>query len=104
MPTLRTGLVVGGAYAAKVRKTLFAQIRGSAKGKVLKEEPSDEEIVRAAGELNRVLYEVLVDRVRIEKGDVVRVSVNYAVEEGRIRWDLETLSIQAWRRIPEQDI
>ncbi|MDM7275577.1 MAG: hypothetical protein P3X22_005620, partial [Thermoprotei archaeon] len=46
----------------------------------------------------------LVDRVRIEKGDVVRVSVNYAVEEGRIRWDLETLSIQAWRRIPEQDI
>ncbi|MDM7275308.1 MAG: DUF2258 domain-containing protein [Thermoprotei archaeon] len=37
----------------------------------MKEEPSDEEIVRAAGELNRVLYEVLVDRVRIEKGDVV---------------------------------
>ncbi|MDM7275307.1 MAG: hypothetical protein P3X22_004200 [Thermoprotei archaeon] len=32
------------------------------------------------------------------------MSVNYAVEEGRIRWDLETLSIQAWRRIPEQDI
>ncbi|MDM7275298.1 MAG: DUF2258 domain-containing protein, partial [Thermoprotei archaeon] len=100
MPILRSGYVIGGAYADKIRRTLFAQTRDLVKSGEL----SPQEVARAAGELNRVLYEILVDRVRIEKGDVVRVSVNYAVEEGRIRWDLETLSIQAWRRIPEQDI
>lgn len=100
MPTLRSGYVIGGAYADKIRRTLFAQTRDLVKSGEL----STQEVARAAGELNRILYEILVDRVKIEKGDVVRVSVNYTVEEGRIKWDLETLNIQAWRRVPEQEI
>ncbi|MFN4046744.1 MAG: DUF2258 domain-containing protein [Acidilobaceae archaeon] len=76
MPTLRSGYVIGGAYADKIRRTLFAQTRDLVKSGEL----SVQEVARAAGELNRILYEILVDRVKIEKGDVVRVSVNYTVE------------------------
>ncbi len=100
MPTLRSGYIIGGAYADKIRRTLFAQTRDMVKSGEL----SAQEVARAAGELNRILYEILVDRVKIEKGDVVRINVNYTVEEGKIKWDLETLRIQAWRRMPDEEV
>lgn len=100
MATLRTGLVIAGAYADKVRRVLFAQLRDMVKGGEL----SNSEVARAAGELNRLLFDILVNRLSIDKGDVVRVTVDYEVVEDTIRWRLDTLQVQAWRRIPDEQV
>ena len=98
--TLRSGLVIAGAYADKVRRVLFAQLRD----KVKSGEVESREVARAAGELNRLLYEVFVGRLKLDKGDVVRITVDYEVEDGRIRWLLETLRVEAWRRMPQEEV
>jgi len=97
---LRSGYVIAGAYADKIRRTLFAQTRDLVKSGEL----TAQEVARAAGELNRVLYEILVNKLKTDKGDVVRISVEYNVEEGRIVWDYDTLTLQVWRRIPDETI
>lgn len=97
---LSTGLVIAGAYADKLRKTLFAQLRDRMKAG----EVTGTEIARAAGEINRFIYEVLVDRLKLDKGDVVRVRVEYDVRDGRIEWRYETLTIEAFRRVPEDEV
>lgn len=100
MPVLRSGLVIAGGYADKVRRVLFAQLRDQLKSG----EIEGREVARAAGELNRLLFEILVDRLRLDKGDVVRIIVEYEVSNGRITWKLDTLSVQAWRRMPDEEI
>ncbi len=97
---LSTGFIIAGAYATKVRRTLFAQLKEEMKAGHI----SGTEIARAAGELNRILFEVLVNRLNLDKGDVVRVRIEYVVEEGTIKWRFGTLEIEAFRRIPEADI
>jgi len=97
---LRSGYVIAGAYADKIRRTLFAQTRDLVKSGEL----TAQEVARAAGELNRVLYEILVNKLKTDKGDVVRISVEYSVEGGRIVWDYDTLTLQVWRRIPDETI
>ena len=98
--TLRTGLVIAGGYADKVRRVLFAQLKDAIKsGQV-----EAKEVARAAGELNRLLYEIIVNKLGIDKGDVVRVTVEYVLENGSIKWKLDTLRIEAWQRIPEERI
>ncbi|NPA86503.1 MAG: DUF2258 domain-containing protein [Candidatus Diapherotrites archaeon] len=97
---LSTGLVIAGAYATKVRKTLFAQLKEEVKAGIV----SSSEIARAAGELNRILFEILVNRLNIDKGDVVRIRIEYVVEEGKIVWRFNTLEIEAFRRIPDADV
>ncbi len=97
---LSTGLVIAGAYADKVRKTLFAQLREEMKAGHV----SSTEVARAAGELNRILFEILVNRLNVDKGDVVRVRIEYIVEEGSIHWRLNTLEVEAFRRIPDADV
>ncbi len=97
---LRTGLVIAGGYADKVRRVLFAQLRDRIKAGEL----SNQEVARAAGELNRLLYEIIVNRLKLDKGDVVRITVEYEVEDGSIVFKLDTLSIEAWRRVPEEEI
>ncbi len=97
---LSTGFIIAGAYATKVRRTLFAQLKEEMKAGHV----SGTEIARAAGELNRILFEVLVNRLNLDKGDVVRVRIEYVVEEGTIKWRFGTLEIEAFRRIPEADI
>ncbi len=100
MATLRTGLVIAGAYADKVRRVLFAQL----KDKMKSGEIEAQEIARAAGELNRLLFDILVNRLGVDKGDVVRITVDYDIEGAVIKWRLETLQVQAWRRIPDEDV
>ena len=100
MPVLRSGLVIAGGYADKVRRVLFAQLRD----KVKSGEIENREVARAAGELNRILFEIIVNRLKIDKGDVVRISVEYEVKDGRIEWKLDTLTVQAWRRVPDEEI
>jgi len=100
--SLSSGLVIAGAYADKVRRTLFAQLRDLMR----QDKEFAREIARAAGELNAVLYRILVEEVKVEKGDVVRIRVNYRIDPGskRIIWDYNTLSIEAFKRIPDEKV
>jgi len=100
MPLLSTGLIIAGAYADKVRRTLFAQL----KDKVKAGEITPQEVARAAGELNRVLYHILVEKLKTDKGDVVRVRIEYEVEDGNVKWKYDTLRLEAFRRIPDDEV
>ncbi len=93
---LSTGLVIAGAYADKVRRTLFAQAKNLG--------VESREVVRASAELNRVLFEILVNNLKIDKGDVVRIRINYEVKNGKIEWIYDTLEIEAFRRIPDEEV
>jgi hypothetical protein len=89
-----TGYVIAGAYADKVRRTLFAQTRDLVKSGTL----TPQEVARAAGELNRILYEVFVNKLKTDKGDVVMVNIEYNIEDNRIVWNYDKLEVRVWRR------
>ncbi len=95
MPTLRTGLVIAGAYATKARRTMFAQLRGKVENR---------EIARAVAELNQMLYEIIVNSLKIDKGDVVRITIDYNIVDGKIEWNYESLKIEAFKRIPDEEV
>jgi len=100
MPVLKSGAVILGAYATKIRKTLFAQLRE----KVKAGEIPSQEIARAAGELNKTLYILFVEKLKLEKGDVVRISIEYDIENQKIKWRWNTIKIECFRRISEDEI
>ncbi len=100
MPRLSSGLVIAGAYAQKLRKTAFAQLRDAVREGVLK----SSDVAYWIAQLNRFLYEVLVEDLRIDKGDAVRIMVDYEVSPGRISWKLETLRIEVFRRVPDEEV
>ncbi len=89
--TLRTGFVRANAYDIKVRKVLFAQVGGRVK---------DEEILRAAAELNKKIFEEL-QKLGAEKRDVIRVMIKYSVQNGKIVWDWNTLDIEVYKEVEE---
>ncbi len=88
---LRTGFVRANAYDIKVRKVLFAQL-GRRVG--------EDEILRASAELNKKIFEELQKR-GVEKRDVIRVSVEYEVKDGRVEWKWDTLDIDVYKEIEE---
>ncbi|RLF12917.1 MAG: DUF2258 domain-containing protein [Thermoprotei archaeon] len=102
MPRLSSGLVIAGAYADKVRRTLFAQVRDLIR--------QDKEWARraalAVAQLNRVLFALFVERLKVDKGDVVRVRIDYDVDEERrsFTWDWGTLQIEVFRRVPGEEL
>jgi hypothetical protein len=100
MVTLRSGAVIVGAYAKKIRKTLFAQLKDKVKSK----EISSQEIARVAGEINRILYILFVEKLKLDKGDVVRVVIDYELIDSQIKWNFSTLKIECYRKVPEEDI
>ena len=100
MVTLRSGAVIVGAYAKKIRKTLFAQLKDKVKSK----EISAQEIARAAGEINRILYILFVEKLKLDKGDVVRVVIDYELIDNQIKWNFSTLKVECYRKVPEEDI
>ncbi|MEB3760668.1 MAG: DUF2258 domain-containing protein [Desulfurococcales archaeon] len=100
MPTLRSGLVIAGGYADKVRRVLFAQL----KDKIKNGEVEAKKVAQAAGELNRLLFEILVTNLQVDKGDVVRISVDYEIEDGDIKWLLDTLTVQVWKRVSDEEV
>ncbi len=100
MPTLSTGLVIAGAYADKLRRTLFAQLRDEVKNGNL----TNQEVARAAAEMNQILFHILVEDLKMEKGDVVRVRVDYSVENGSVKWNLNTLSVEAFKRVNDEEV
>lgn len=98
---LSTGLVIAGAYADKVRRTLFAQLKDLVK----QDKEFAKEAARASAELNVVLYTILVEELKVEKGDAVRVRISYRVEpEKRITWLYNTLRVEAFKRIPDESV
>ncbi len=100
MPQLSTGLIIAGAYADKVRRVLFAQLKDEIKqGRV-----SSQEVAYKAGLLNRILYEILVNKLKIDKGDVVRVRIEYNVVNGSIEWVFDKLQVEAFRRINQEEV
>jgi len=94
MLKLNSGLVIAGGYAKKLKKTIFAQMQKSMKeGQI-----SSQEVARAVGELNSILFHMLRDKLKVGKGDVVRIKIGYRIEGGRIVWDPMSLSIEIYRR------
>ena len=100
MSTLRSGAVILGAYATKIRKALFAQL----KDKIKAGEIPSQEIARASGELNKTLYILFVEKLKLEKADVVRVEIDYEIENSRIVWKWDKIKISCYRKVPDEEI
>ncbi|HDD56528.1 MAG TPA: DUF2258 domain-containing protein [Nitrososphaeria archaeon] len=97
---ISTGLVIAGAYADKLRRTLFAQLSSKIKSK----EISAAAVARASRDLNMLLYNILVEKLAVKKGDVVRIRIRYVLEDGEIKWDYNSLSIEVYRRVGEEEV
>ncbi len=97
---LSTGLVIAGAYANKLRRTLFAQLKDMVKAN----KEFAREVARASGEINKLLYIILVEKLHADKGDVVRVRVQYDIVDGRIVWNYDTLRLEYFKRVPDEEV
>lgn len=97
---LSTGLIIAGAYADKLRRTLFAQLRDMVK----QDREFAREVARASGEINRLLFIILVEKLEVDKGDAVRIRIQYDVENGRIKWYYDTLRIEYFRRVSDEEV
>lgn len=95
---LRTGIVPTGVYADKIRKSLFAQLSQRMKAGEL----SNTEVVRAAAEINQLLYDALVTKLVLSKSDLVRVEAPYKIEGGKILWDYSNLKVRVFREINQE--
>jgi hypothetical protein len=100
MPRLSSGFVIAGAYADKIRRTVFAQLRDAIKEGTLK----SNEVAFGIAQLNKLLYSILVEGIKVDKGDVVRVVIEYEVVSGKIEWKLDTLRVEVFRRVPDEEV
>lgn len=95
MPTLKTGLVSVAGYADKVRKTIFAQNKS-----LVKDKEWSKALAYGAAVINVALYKLLVDELHLDKRDVVRVSIDYNLDQEKktvvVDWD--SLSIEVYKR------
>jgi hypothetical protein len=100
--TLSTGIIIAGAYADKIRKTLFAQLRDLTKNN----RDMAREAARASAELNRLLYYLIVDELKSDKGDAVRVRIKYKVYPDRnyIEWDYDSLVVEYFKRLSDEEV
>ena len=73
----------------------MAQVKGQA---------DVQEAARASAELNKLLFEVIVNELKADKGDVVRVVVDYEVESGQIKWNLDALRVELFKRVPDEEV
>lgn len=96
MPRLSTGFTIVGAYAIKVRRALFAQLSD----RVRQDRQWSRSIAYASAQLNRVLFELFVTRLRLDKGDVVRARIEFDLDEEKknISWKWDTLTVDVYRR------
>ncbi|MEM1713356.1 MAG: DUF2258 domain-containing protein [Desulfurococcaceae archaeon] len=97
IPTLRSGFVLSAGYAAKLRKTLFAQLKDLVK----QDKEFANKIAYYSGLLNRALFTLLAEELKVDKLDVVRISINYDVDEANkaIIWKWDTLKIEIYKRV-----
>lgn len=97
---LNTGIVLAAGYARKITRTMFAQL----KSEISSNSIDVVEVKKAIGEINQLLYKILVEKLRVDKTDAVRITINYAIESGKIRFYWDTLSIEVYRRISEDHV
>jgi len=88
---LITGYVRASRYDHKVRRVLFALL----KGKI----PEDE-ILRGAAEFNKKIFEELKKR-NIDKRDVIRITCEFDIDNKKIKWKWETLEIEHYEEAKE---
>ena len=102
MARLSSGFVIAGAYADKIRRTMFAQLRDY----IRRDKEWGQKIALAVAQLNRLLYTVFVEQLKIDKGDVVRVRIEYEVDETNknIVWKWDTLSVEVFRRVSQEQV
>jgi len=100
MPTLNTGTIIAGAYADKVRRTLFATTKQLQESRVLK----SEDVAYGSAVLNQVLYKIIVETLKCDKGDVVRITVDYDIKDSKINWKLDTLKIEWFVRKNQEEV
>lgn len=102
MPRLSSGLVIAGAYADKIRRTIFAQLRDYIK----KNRDWGQKVAFAVAQLNRVLYTLLVEQLKIDKGDVVRIRIDYEIDESakNIVWKWDSINVEVFRRVPQEQV
>jgi len=100
MPTLNTGPVIAGAYADKVRRTLFALCNDLVKQGAI----TQEQIAYGAAQLNQLLYKIIVEKLKCDKGDIVRIVVDYDVNNGKIEWKYDTLKLEWFIRKPQEEV
>jgi len=89
-----TGYVRASGYAHKVRRVLFALVKG-------KIEPR--EVVRASAELNQRIFEEF-QRLGVAKEDVVRITVEFTIEDGKIVWNYDSLNIEVYKKSEEEKL
>lgn len=100
MPRLSSGLVFSAGYAFKLRKALFAQMGSYIK----KDKEWSGKVAYSSALLNRALYTLLVDDLKLEKTDVVRITIDYEIDETSkaINWRWDTLKVEIYKRIPPE--
>lgn len=100
MPTLRSGLILAAGYADKVRRTVFAQLKDYVK----KDKEFANKIAYYIAMLNRALFALLVEELKVDKLDAVRITIDYDVDEVNkaIVWKWDTLRIEVYRRVPPE--
>ncbi len=91
VPHLSTGTVAAAGYANKVRRVLFAITKGL----------DPKEVARAAAELNQRVWKIIQEK-QIDKDEVIRVSCDFDVQDGKIVWNYDTLKVQ--RYLPEYEV
>lgn len=98
MPTLNIGTIIAGAYADKVRRTLFAITKN------IQPPLKNEDVAYASAILNQTLYKILVEKLKIDKGDVVRIVIDFEIKDGKIEWKYDTLKIEWFARKDQSEI
>jgi len=91
---LFTGFVGAAGYARKVRKALFAALKGKVDAK---------EVVRASAELNQKIFEKFQE-MEVDKRDVVTIEANFEIKDGKIEWDYDSLKIEVFKREEEKNL
>ncbi|MEM4005133.1 MAG: DUF2258 domain-containing protein [Desulfurococcaceae archaeon] len=78
-------------------KHFFAQLKDLVK----QDKEFASKIAYYSGLLNRALFTLLVEELKINKLDIVRISINYDVDEANkaIIWKWDTLKIEIYKRV-----
>lgn len=101
MPRLNTGLVYTAAYADKIRKTVFAQLKDYARDKEVAKR-----INYYVARLNRALFTLLIEDIKLSKDDGVKIIIDYDFDEANksITWKWDTLQLVIYKKMPEDQV
>lgn len=100
MPIMKTGLIIAGGYADKVRKVIFAQLAEDIKGGKIE----SKNVAFHVAQLNKFLYVLLVESLKLSKEDSVRINIEYELSNGNILWKFDTLKVEVFKKVPDEEI